>query len=209
MDGGDSIRRTAQRIQIPYETVRMAVNELEAADFVEYDQGLTVVDSRVRDAALALVAASARVSPPSIEEAYVLPHFGDWPFAFTHIDAVYVWTQGGYQVARDPGDYPLFLAVTEENVTDWEAFFDRFGIPTGFERQSSDTISGALQVVLYPRAELHIEWIDGYPVIPREETIAYMEEHFASFQPALAMLDRMYDDLDLDVTYREGERVEP
>jgi len=65
-------------------------------------KGLSVVDEHVRDAARELVAASAGVSPPSIEEAYVIPQFGEWPFAFTRVDAVYVWTQGGYQVSRDP-----------------------------------------------------------------------------------------------------------
>jgi len=34
-------------------------------------------------------------------------------YAYTGIDAVYVWTRGGYQVARDPEDYPLFIAVHE------------------------------------------------------------------------------------------------
>jgi len=73
-----------------------------------------VTDERVRKAARDLLATSAALNPPSIEEAYVLPQFGDWPFAFTRIDAVYVWTQGGYQVGREPDDYPLFLAVDEE-----------------------------------------------------------------------------------------------
>jgi hypothetical protein len=104
VESGDSIRRVAQRIQTPYETVRLAVNKLETGGYLAYDQGLRVIDSRVRDAALELVATSAHVSPPEIGEAYILPHFGDWPFAFTHIDAVYVWTQGGYQIARDPDD---------------------------------------------------------------------------------------------------------
>lgn len=209
VNGGDSIRRVAQRIQTPYETVRLAVNELEAAGYVQYDQGLTVIDGRVRAAALELVASSARISPPPIEEAYVLPHFGNWPFAFTHIDAVYVWTHGGYQIAREPDDYPLFLAVANEDVPDWEAYFERFGISTESERQPSDAVSGPLQVVLYPQSELDVEWVDGYPVIPREKTIDYMQEQFAHFQPALAMLERMYDDLDLGVTYRETDRIEP
>jgi len=43
--------------------------------YVRYDDGLSVVDDRVRDAARDLAAASAGVSPPSIEEAYVLPQF--------------------------------------------------------------------------------------------------------------------------------------
>ncbi len=63
---------------------------------MNYDDGLTVVDGRVKDATRELVTASAGGSPPSIEE-----------FAFTRIDAVYVWTQESYQVGRNPDDYPL------------------------------------------------------------------------------------------------------
>lgn len=128
IESGDSIRHVAQHLHTPYETVRQAVSRLEGAGYVCYDDGLAVVDDRVRDAARELVAASAGVSPPSIEETYVIPQFGDWPFAFTRIDAVYVWTQGGYQVSRDPEDYPLFLDVREQDVDAWEAFFESFGL---------------------------------------------------------------------------------
>ena len=44
-----------------------------------------------------------------------------------------MWTQGGYQVGRDPDDYPLFLAVREQDVDVWEAFFESFDLPTAFE----------------------------------------------------------------------------
>ena len=206
IESGDSIRRVAQHLHTPYETVRQAVNRLQDAGYLSYDDGLFVADGRVREAALTLLATSAGVSPPSIEEAYVLPQFGDWPFAFARIDAVYVWTQGGYQVGRDPDDYPLFLAVREQEVEAWQSFFERFGLLTTLERQSRDALDGSLQIVLDPRSPLESDHVDGYPVIPRDETIAYMREHYAQFQSALSMLDRMYDDLDLDVAYREDER---
>ena len=209
IESGDSIRRVAQHLHTPYETVRQTVNRLEDAGYVHYEDGLFVTDEDVRDTARELVAASAGVSPPSIEEAYVLSQFGDWPFAFTRIDAVYVWTQGGYQVGREPEDYPLFLAVREQDVDAWEAFFASFDLPTAFERQPRDELSGPLQIVLEPRPSLTIEYVDGYPVIPRAETIEYMREHYTQFQSALAMLDRMYEDLDLGVTYRETERGQP
>ena len=208
IDSGDSIRRVAQYLHTPYETVRQAVNRLEDAGYVCYDDGLTVVDERVRDAARELVAASAGVSPPSIEEAYVLPRFGDWPYAFTRIDAVYVWTQGGYQVGREPNDYPLFLAVREQDIDAWDVFFESFDLPTTFERQPRDELGGPLQIVLEPRPSLDVNHVGGYPVIPRTETIDYMRENYAQFQSALAMLDRMYEDLDLGVTYRETERAQ-
>jgi len=146
------------------------------------------------------------VSPPSIDEAYVLPQFGDWPFAFARIDAVYVWTQGGYQVGRDPDDYPLFLAVRERDVDQWLDFFEAFGLPATFERQPRDEVDGPIQFVLEPRSTLDPEDVDGYPVVARAETVAYMQDNYAQFQSALAMLDRMYDDLNLDVAYRASER---
>jgi len=111
IESGDSIRRVAQHLHTPYETVRQTVNRLEDAGYISYDDVLSVVNERVRDAAREFVAASTAVSPPSTEEVYVIPQFSDWPYAFTRIDAVYVWTQGGYQVGRNPDDYPLFLAV--------------------------------------------------------------------------------------------------
>lgn len=209
IESGDSIRRVAQHIQTPYETVRQAVNRLEEAGYIQYDGSLSVVDNRVRDAARKLVAASANVSPPSIGEAYVIPQFGDWPFAFTRIDAVYIWTRGGYRISRDSTDYPLFLAVREQDVDAWERFFDAFGLPTAFERQPGEEHAGPLQVVLDPQPSLEIDDVEGHPVISRAETIEYMREHYAQFQSALAMLDRMYEDLDLDVDYRAAERVRP
>ncbi|MFB6233189.1 MAG: RNA polymerase subunit sigma-70 [Haloarculaceae archaeon] len=206
VDPGDSIQRVAQHLQTPYETVRQTVNQLEDGGFLRYNDGLFVTDDRVREAARDLLASSAAVNPPSIEEAYVLPQFGDWPFAFARIDAVYVWTQGGYQVGRAPDDYPLFLAVREQDVEAWEDFFQQFGLPTAFERQPRDALDGPLQVVLDAPSELRPDHVEGYPVVSRNETIDFMHEHYATFQSALAMLDRMYDDLDLDVAYREDER---
>jgi DNA-binding Lrp family transcriptional regulator len=203
---GASIRQVAQQLHAPYETVRQAVNRLEDAGYLAYDDGLFVTDDRVREAARDLLMTSAGVCPPSIEEAYVLPQFGDCPFAFARIDAVYVWTQGGYQVGRDSDDYPLFLAVREQDVEAWQDFFHEFGLPTAFERQPRDALDGPLQIVLDPRPTLEVDHVDGYPVVPRDETVAYMREHSAQFQSALSMLDRMYDDLDLDVADRESEQ---
>jgi len=46
-------------------------------------------------------------------------------------------------------------------------------------------------------------------VLPRAETIEYMRENYSQFLSGLAMLDRMYEDLYLGVTYRETERAQP
>lgn len=198
IDPGDTIVGVARKIDENRETIRRVVDRLEREGYVMYEDGLYVGEHAVREAGLSLLAESAAVSPPSISEAYVLPHFADMDFAYTGIDAVYVWTRGGYQVARDPDDYPLFVAVEEADLPDWERFFGRFDIPLGRDRQPVDEVDGPLQTVLEPRAAIEPELVDGRPVIPLDETVAFVREHYATFQPALDMLDRMYEDVDAD-----------
>ena len=65
IESGDSIRRVAQYLHTPYETVRQAANRLEDAGYARYDDSLSVVDDPVRAAALELVAASAGVTTNS------------------------------------------------------------------------------------------------------------------------------------------------
>ncbi|MFC6977038.1 RNA polymerase subunit sigma-70 [Halomicroarcula sp. GCM10025709] len=199
---GDSISGVARKIDENRETIRRVVNSLEEGGYVEYDQGLSVVSPAVREAGLSLLAASAAVSPPSIPEAYVIPHFAGLDFAYTSIDAVYVWTRGGYQVARDPADYPLFIAVDETDLAEWERFFDRFGLPVGQERHPPEEVAGPIQYVLEARETVEADSVDGRPVISLDETLAFARDHYATFQSALDMLDRMYDDVEITADYR-------
>ena len=202
LDSGDSISGVARKIDENRETIRRIVNRLEEANYVAYDDGLQLLDQTIRDVGLEFLAAAAATSPPSIPEAYVLPQFAGLDYAFVAIDAVYVWTRGGYQVAREPDDYPLFIAVHDSDLDAWTAFFERFGIPTAEERQSTDDLDGAIQVVLEPQAEIKAEMVDGRPVIPLQDTVAFANEYYATFQSALDMLGRMYDDVDTDADYR-------
>jgi hypothetical protein len=199
---GDSISAVARRIDENRETIRRVVNRLEEAGFVSYDDGLRVHDDGVREAGIGLLAAAADASPPSIREAYVLPQFAGLNYAFVGIDAVYVWTRGGYQVARDESDYPLFVAVRESDVGEWVRFFDRFGIPAGRERLPADDVDGRIQVVFDPRDRIEPELVDGRPVVPLSETLAFARQHYATFESALDLLGRMYDDVDATADYR-------
>ena len=110
-------------------------------------------------------------------------------------------TRGGYQVARDPEDYPLFIAVCEQDFEAWTQFFARFGIPATEERQPVDDIDGRLQVVLEPREQITADVVDGRPVIPLEETVEFATEHYGTFESALEMLDQMYEDVDTHAEY--------
>jgi len=72
-----------------------------------------------------------------------------------------VWTRAATR-SVEPDDYPLFLAVREQDVDAWETFFESFDLPTaGFERQPRDELDGPLQIVLEPRPSLDIEHVEG------------------------------------------------
>ncbi|WP_254533416.1 helix-turn-helix domain-containing protein [Natrinema gelatinilyticum] len=202
LDPGDSISGVARKIDENRETIRRVVNRLEEAGYVAYDDGLHLVDQTLRDVGLEFLTAAATTLPPSISEAYVLPQFAGMEYAFTRIDAVYVWTRSGYQVARNPEDYPLFIAVRESDLDAWTAFFDRFGIPTAEERQAAEDLDGTIQVVLEPRSQIDAEMVNGRPVISLQETVSFAKEHYAHFQSALDMLGRMYDNVDSAAAYR-------
>ena len=128
----------------------------------------------------------------TIEEAYETPQNSGLPYAFTRIDAVYIWTQGGYQVGRDPTDYPLFVAVHEDDVRAWQEFFESVSLPTVIDRRPSSGVGSRIYVILEARSDLDIVFVDGYPVIPLAETVAYMRDNSPHFQPAILMLEKMY-----------------
>jgi hypothetical protein len=202
IEAGDTIAGVARKIGENRETIRRVVNTLEDEGYVEYDDGLHVLNDSVREAGLDFLTVTATVEPPSITEAYVLPHFTSMDFAFDSIDSVYVWTRGGYQVARNPEDYPLFLTVEAADLDAWIQFFERFGIPANLERQPADTIDGSRQVVLTPSETVEAELVDGLPVIPLEETVKFARQNYATFQSALDMLNRMYEDVETGTDHR-------
>ena len=199
---GDSIRRVAQKIDGTYSWVYTWIERLEAIDVVERSDGIRIVEPNVRDGYAQLMETIGRQSPPTVDEAYVMAHFADMEFAYTKIDAVYVWTHGGYQVARGDDAYPVFVRVNEADVDAWRSFFDRYDVPSVIgERDDAvvDDTESPVYYSVYPTAEsVDPEWVDGNPVIPLSETVAYMQEYRWNFEPALEMVVDEYD-VDVDV----------
>ncbi len=190
-ESGDSIRRIAQKTDEPYETVRQKVKDLEEKDILKIENGVHVIAPKIVKSIYQMVTAGSKYFSISIEDAYVLPHFADHPFAFTRIDAAYIWTRGGYQVARSPDDYAIFIRV-DSCIEYWINFFADFGIPAFEKRRPVDDIEGDIQIVVEKGDFSDLEWIEGKPVIPLEETVEYMEENHVHFRPALDMIEEMY-----------------
>ena len=201
---GDSIRRIAQKIDGSYSWVYDWIKRLEDAGFIRRDDGVYIENYAVRDRYHDIVAAISRSVAPSIDDGYVIPHFAGMPFEYTKIDSVYVWTHGGYQIARGHDDYPIFIQVDDQDVERWTAFFDEFGIPSQIEERPDATAYDAtVSHVLFPTTEdITPEWVDGNPVISLDETIDHMMEYRVNYEPALEMIADEYD-RDIDASHED------
>ena len=199
---GDSIRRVSQKIDGTYSWVYTWVERMETVDVVERTDGIRITSPEVRDGYALVMEPIARETSPSVDEAYVIPHFAAMDFAYTKIDAVYVWTHGGYQIARGGNAYPVFMRINDADIEEWRSFFDRYDIPCLIDERDDAVVEdtdGSVYYSLYPTTDLFdLEWSDGNPVIPLSETIEYMQEYRWNFEPALEMLADEYD-IALDV----------
>jgi len=139
-----------------------------------------------------------------VSRAYYLLTQVDMKYALTGPDAVFFWTKGGYQVDRFFGFYPIHLKVRKNDLKRWKVFLSskkqRFYVKDQPVRQ---TLFG-LFYVLYPEVDFKTEKMNGFHVIPLKETIDFCQRNIYSYEPALEMLDEMYN-LDLKVRYREAK----
>jgi hypothetical protein len=141
----------------------------------------------------------------SQEDACVIPHFAGMEFAYTEIDAAYVWTHGGYQIARSHDDYPVFIEVHDRDVEWWIAFFEQFGVETTIsERPDAGDVDGNVHYVLYPETDgIDAEWVDGNPVIPLADVVDQMMENRSAYEPALEIIADEYD-IDIDASHHSA-----
>ncbi|MBI4182238.1 MAG: hypothetical protein HY520_04700 [Candidatus Aenigmarchaeota archaeon] len=111
-------------------------------------------------------------------------------YCFTGTDAVVVWTQGGYNIARYRGFYPIFIRVKE---SDRQAFaFCAAKLGKGgvfYKPEFSEDF----------RAVMH----EGVPVDSLDATVAFMKKYRYNFEPALEMIQDRYGRR-LGVQYREA-----
>jgi len=204
VEDGDSINRVSEKIDSSYSYTYEWVKHLEEADVLERNNSIQVTDGGFVES-FEDVARTVLKRDLELSEAYLLPNFTGMEYRYSKTDAVYIWTKGGYQIGRNQEDYPIFIDVYEDDVKEWKEFFQGFGIETSVgERTEIDGI----HFVLYPQEEIEVDRVEGSSVAPLDETVKWAEQYKANFQPALEMLDEMYD-LGLDVEYSERNVIRP
>ncbi|OYR94873.1 hypothetical protein DJ71_01815 [Halorubrum sp. E3] len=203
---GDSINRIASKIDVSYSWVYDWIERLDDAKIIaNTDNGIQIVDHEMRQQYAEMMAALYSRDTISQEDAYVIPHFAGMEFAYTEIDAAYVWTHGGFQIARNHDDYPVFIEVHDRDVERWIAFFQQFGVDTTInERPDASEVNGNVHYVLFPKTnDIDAEWVDGNPVIPLDDAIDQMMENRPAYEPALEIIADEYD-RDIDASHHSA-----
>lgn len=198
VEDGDSINKISKKAGGSYGWTYEWIERLEEIDVIERKDGIHITDQEFVDE-FRSVAQTVFGRKIQLNDAYLLPNFSGMDYRYSRTDAAFIWTRGGYQIGRNQDDYPIFIDVYEEELGDWKAFLDSYHVDFEVE----DRIEGdGIHFVLFPRQEFTSEWVENASVMPLDETVEWMQEYEVNFQPALEMLDEMYD-LDLGVTYRE------
>lgn len=202
-EDGDSVLHLSRKIGASYSYTYEWVERLERIGVVERDDGVHVRDTGLAEDYRSL-AAAVLTRDIDLDDAYLLPNFSGLDYRFSRTDAVFIWTKGGYQIGRNQRDYPIFIDVRDADVPAWRRFFAEFGQTCSVGSRIERGEPGIYYVVNPLDAGFEGEWVEHSRVTPLEETVAWMQRYEANFQPALEIVDEMYD-LELGVTYRERE----
>jgi DNA-binding Lrp family transcriptional regulator len=207
---GDSINRIANKIGTSYSWVYDWTERLEDAKIISNtDNGIRIIDHEIRQRYAEMMAALYSRDVISQEEAYIIPHFAGMEFAYTEIDAAYVWTEGGFQIARSYDDYPVFIRIHERDIERWIAFFEQFGVEaTVEERPDANNVDGDVHYVLFPETDgIDVDWVGGNPVVPLRDAIDMMLENRPAYEPALEIIAEKYD-VDVDAEHHTAETAD-
>jgi hypothetical protein len=125
-------------------------------------------------------------------------------YALTGTDAVFIWTKGGYQVDRFLGFYPIHLRVKRANLGRWKNFFGSRRQKIYIKDQPIRQTFFGLFYILYPEPDFPFDNVEGLKVDPLTVAVEFCRSHLFSYEPALEMLDRMYE-IGLNLKHKETE----
>lgn len=115
-------------------------------------------------------------------------------YCFTKTDAVFVWTKGGYNIARYREFYPIFIKIKKEDYPFFKEYSKRIGLKEGAKKG----IFYNVEIV----DDFEVSYCEDIPVDSLKETALFMQKNIYNFEPALEMIKEMYH-LKIKVKYKE------
>lgn len=115
-------------------------------------------------------------------------------YCFTSIDSVFIWTKGGYNIARYKDHYPIFIKIKK---SDYE-IFGEYCKKLRLKINKENEIFYQIQIL----DDFQVSYCNGLPVDSLDLTIEFMKKYIYNFEPALEMIKEMYGK-EIKVKYRE------
>ena len=110
----DSIRHISQKIQESYGWTYKWISELEKIGAVKRKKQEVYINKKnsFYNEAMKFINDSL-ANNLSLSDAYLLPNLAGLEYMFKGIDAVFIWTKGGYNIGRSKNSYPIFIEILD------------------------------------------------------------------------------------------------
>ena len=119
-------------------------------------------------------------------------------YCFTETDSVFIWTEGGYNIARYKEYYPIFIKIKKDQLNIFKEYCKKLNLKIN----SKKGVFYSIEVL----EDFEISYMDKIPVDSLDVTIHFMKKHIYNFQPALEMVKEMYNK-NIEIKYKESEYV--
>ena len=119
-------------------------------------------------------------------------------YCFTKTDAVYLWTEGRYNIARYRDYYPIFIKIKEKDYSLFLEYCRKLGLKINANKGIFYSPEIVKEVICTKKDNNYVDTLNS--------TIDFMKENIYNFQPALEMIQEMYNKK-LKIKYREANLV--
>lgn len=196
---GDSIRSISKKIMESYGWTYKWILELEKIGAIERKKQRIAImkDNYFYKEASKFIISSLK-NNLSLSDAYLLPNLTGLNYIFSNIDAVFIWTKGGYNIGRNRDSYPIFIEILERDKSDWGKFFSKIKVVYTFRNERKKGI----YFIISLKEKIEKEYCENIPVLPLTKTVEWAKKYRFNFEPALEMLDEIHN-LGLGIRYAE------
>ena len=115
-------------------------------------------------------------------------------YAFIGLDAVFVWTKGGYNISRYKDFYPIYIKINKKDKSNFEYYCKKLNLRINKKKS-------VFYKIVYLN-DFEIDYLDKIPVDSLKETLIFMNKNKYNFEPALEMIREIYNKK-INVKYKE------
>ena len=116
-------------------------------------------------------------------------------YCFTKTDAVYLWTEGRYNIARYKEHYPIFIKIKKKDYSIFLEYCKKLGLKVNSNKSVFYNVEIVEEIKAVKKNNFYVDSLN--------ETIKFMQENIYNFEPALEMIKEMYHKK-LNIKYKEA-----